>query len=132
MTTDPNECYRILEVQPGAGWEEVKRSYRELVRVWHPDRFVHDPPLQHKAQEKLKQINLAFQRLKERLSTEKEYSEPPPKQTDAPNAERFFFEGQKLFFGDGVGKDTAQAAVLLRKASDMGFAPAQYLLGHAY
>jgi NADH-quinone oxidoreductase subunit L len=41
----------------------VKRSYRELVKVWHPDRFGGDPKLQHKAQEKLKQINYAYERI---------------------------------------------------------------------
>jgi curved DNA-binding protein CbpA len=56
---DLSECYRVLELVPGASPEDVKRSYRELVMVWHPDRFANDPKLQKKAQEKLKQINLA-------------------------------------------------------------------------
>jgi len=55
------EAYRTLDIEPGASLEEVKKSYRELVRVWHPDRFTHDPRLQKKAQEKLKQINLAYE-----------------------------------------------------------------------
>lgn len=41
--------------------EEVKCSYRELVKVWHPDRFGGDPKLQRKAGEKLKEINLAYE-----------------------------------------------------------------------
>ena len=57
------ECYRTLDVEPGASLEEVKRSYRELVKVWHPDRFTNDPSLQSKAQEKLKPINLAYERV---------------------------------------------------------------------
>ena len=61
METDLSECYRILDVESGASLEEVKRSYRELVKVWHPDRFTHEPKLQQKAQEKLKQINLAYE-----------------------------------------------------------------------
>ncbi|MEI7819830.1 MAG: J domain-containing protein [Verrucomicrobiota bacterium] len=56
-------CYRILDLEPGASLEEVKRSYRELVKVWHPDRFRGDPKLQAKAEEKLKRINLAYERL---------------------------------------------------------------------
>ena len=55
------DCYQILEIAPEATQEEVKRSYRELVKVWHPDRFSSDPKLQKKAQEKLKQINLAYE-----------------------------------------------------------------------
>jgi curved DNA-binding protein CbpA len=63
VINDLQDCYRILDVEPGATREEVKRAYRELVRVWHPDRFAHDPALQRKAQEKLKQINLAYEQI---------------------------------------------------------------------
>jgi curved DNA-binding protein CbpA len=41
--------------------------------VWHPDRFPNDPRLQEKAQEKLKEINLAYDYLKSHRYT------PPPK-----------------------------------------------------
>ena len=57
------ECYRLLEVEPGASPEEVKRAYRELVKIWHPDRFSHDPNLQWRATEKLKLINLAYEQI---------------------------------------------------------------------
>lgn len=30
-------AYRVLGIPPGSGTEEVQRSYRELVKVWHPD-----------------------------------------------------------------------------------------------
>jgi DnaJ-like protein len=60
---DISESYRILEVRADASLEEVKRAYRELARVWHPDRFGSDVRLQQKAQEKLKQINLAYERI---------------------------------------------------------------------
>jgi TPR repeat protein len=60
---DIRECYRILDVEPGASFEDIKRSYRELVRVWHPDRFGNDAKLRAKAEEKLKRINLAYERL---------------------------------------------------------------------
>jgi len=29
--------YEVLGVRPGASREEVKRAYRRLVKVWHPD-----------------------------------------------------------------------------------------------
>jgi len=52
--------YRILEVGYGASKEEVKQGYKDLVRVWHPDRFTEDPRLRKKAEEKLKEINRAY------------------------------------------------------------------------
>ena len=63
VVEDISECYRVLELEPGATLEDVKHSYRELVKVWHPDRFANDPNLQKRAQEKLKQINLAYERI---------------------------------------------------------------------
>jgi len=57
------ESYRILDIGPNASLEEVKRAYRELARVWHPDRFPNDVRLQQKAEEKLKQINIAYERI---------------------------------------------------------------------
>ncbi len=54
--TDP---YRILGVSPSASDEEVKRAYRDLARKYHPDNY-HDNPLADLAQEKMKEINEAY------------------------------------------------------------------------
>ncbi|HWS56592.1 MAG TPA: J domain-containing protein, partial [Pyrinomonadaceae bacterium] len=63
MRDDLSECHELLGVAPGASAEELKAAHRDLVKVWHPDRFSHDPRLQQKAQEKLKEINEAFEAL---------------------------------------------------------------------
>lgn len=60
---DTGRCYEILELKPDASQEEIKQAYRDMVKVWHPDRFSHDPRLQQKAQEKLKEINEAYEQL---------------------------------------------------------------------
>lgn len=60
---ETDQYYEMLELASGASLEEVKRAYRDLVKVWHPDRFTHDPRLQEKAQEKLKKINEAYTHL---------------------------------------------------------------------
>ena len=56
--------YRILGLPPGAPKEEVKRAYLDLVQVWHPDRFAHNPRLQQKAEDNTKRINDAYEALK--------------------------------------------------------------------
>ena len=53
MSDELNECYVLLGVAPTASAQELKAAYRDLAKVWHPDRFSHDPRLQQKAQEKL-------------------------------------------------------------------------------
>lgn len=58
---DIARCYKILEIEPDASLEEVKQVYRDLVCVWHPDRFSNNPRLREKAEEKLKQVNLAYE-----------------------------------------------------------------------
>jgi hypothetical protein len=56
--------YQILELKPGASKQEVKQAYKDLIVVWHPDRFAHNPRLQQKAQEKVKELNAAYAFLK--------------------------------------------------------------------
>lgn len=64
MNVELRECYERLDMSPGASPEELKVAYRDLAKVWHPDRFLHDPRLQEKAQEKLKEINEAYDQLR--------------------------------------------------------------------
>ena len=35
--------YQILDLEPTASPEEVKKSYRKLAKVWHPDRNNNSP-----------------------------------------------------------------------------------------
>ena len=58
-----HECCRILEVEPSASVAEIKQSYRDLARVWHPDRFTGDPRLRARAEERLREINGAYETL---------------------------------------------------------------------
>ncbi len=50
----------LFGIQSGAGPDEIKQAYRDLVQVWHPDRFAGNPRLQKKAEENLKRINTAY------------------------------------------------------------------------
>lgn len=63
MITDLSKAYELLGVKPGVSSRDLKAAHRDLAKVWHPDRFVHDPRLQEKAQEKLKEINEAYELL---------------------------------------------------------------------
>ncbi len=58
------DCYHLLELDPRASAEDVKRAYRDLTKVWHPDRFGDDAALRRKAEEKLKAINEAYETIR--------------------------------------------------------------------
>jgi TolA-binding protein len=74
--TDLDPFYRVLDLEPGASTEEIKRAWRDLTKVWHPDRFQGDPRMEAKAEEKLKEINEAFGRLVAGLASQAPRSRP--------------------------------------------------------
>src|SRR5687768_11790656 len=57
------EDYNTLDIEVGTSRDEILEAYRDLAAVWHPDNFGHSPRLQAKAEEKMKKINLAYERL---------------------------------------------------------------------
>jgi len=54
-----NDPYRTLGIPSTATDAEVKKAYRELARKYHPDNY-HNNPLSDLAQEKMKEINDAY------------------------------------------------------------------------
>ncbi len=65
LQQDVAALYAALGLPVGAPLEQVEQTHRDLVKVWHPDRFGHDPKLQRKAEEKLKEINAAHDALRD-------------------------------------------------------------------
>ncbi|MCR1898377.1 DnaJ domain-containing protein [Irregularibacter muris] len=54
--------YEVLGVREGAGEEEIKVAYKKLVKKYHPDQYANNP-LSDLAEEKLKEINEAYDSL---------------------------------------------------------------------
>ena len=48
-------------------WAEAHDAYRRLMKTWHPDRFLHDPALYRLAEERSREINAAYQEVKDLL-----------------------------------------------------------------
>jgi len=53
-------AYAILGLQPGCSPEDLRATYRKLVKRWHPDRFTADPAGQAEATARLREINGAL------------------------------------------------------------------------
>lgn len=63
-----NDPYSVLGVSRSDSDEQIKKAYREMARKYHPDNYANNP-LADLAQEKMKQINEAYDQItKERAS----------------------------------------------------------------
>jgi hypothetical protein len=60
---DYSDYYATLGVTADTDWETLRANYRRLIGQWHPDRFSDDPATQRIAEERSKQIILAYQAL---------------------------------------------------------------------
>lgn len=65
--TDP---YKILGVSRDASDDEIKKAYRELARKYHPDNYANSP-LSDLAEEKMKEINTAYNEIQKARATGK-------------------------------------------------------------
>ncbi|HEV2863516.1 MAG TPA: DnaJ domain-containing protein [Pyrinomonadaceae bacterium] len=84
MIKESDRYYELLGVAPGTDGDELKAAYRDMAKVWHPDRFSHDARLQQKAQEKLKEINEAYERLTSGRAGSRPRPTAPPTEPHAP------------------------------------------------
>ena len=63
MDSDSERYYRVLNLEPTASPEDVYAAYRDLIRVWDPQRFATQPHLELMAEAKLKEIIEAYNAL---------------------------------------------------------------------
>ena len=57
-----NNPYKVLGVNENATQEEIRAAYLQLVKKYHPDKYT-DPDMKQLANEKLKEINEAYDQL---------------------------------------------------------------------
>ncbi len=69
--------FQLLELDQTASLGEMKQAYRDLVMVWHPDRFGQNLRLRQKAEDKLKQFNEAYEHLKQWYTHPRQTRKPP-------------------------------------------------------
>ena len=64
-----HKAYQVLGLEPGALFDTIKRRYRRLALVWHPDRMS-SADAKKEAEEELKKINNMFEKLKKHFENE--------------------------------------------------------------
>ncbi len=65
MTEQYSKNYRVLGIQRGASWKQLRQAYKSLVNTWHPDRFQQDNRKRKLAEEKTKEITQSYKELAE-------------------------------------------------------------------
>lgn len=64
FVSDKVSAYKILEIDPKATNEEIKKAYRKMVKKYHPDKVLHlGEEHQKGAQEKFRQVQEAYEQL---------------------------------------------------------------------
>jgi curved DNA-binding protein CbpA len=86
--------FKILGIDPGADKAQAKHAYKAQVRRWHPDQFPEGSLSKAGAEEQLKQINIAYDRVNAHLAVVRPdpavHVPPPysprgtPRRNDAP------------------------------------------------
>ena len=62
---ETDSAYRILEIEPSATDEEVKKAYRKMALKYHPDRVSHlGEDFRKAADDKFKKVNEAYEKIK--------------------------------------------------------------------
>ncbi len=64
-------CFKTLELGPDASLDEVRKAFRKIVKIWHPDLYIGSPSIKKMAEEKLKAVNTAYSAIKSYLTTRK-------------------------------------------------------------
>jgi DnaJ like chaperone protein len=63
---ETDSAYKILEVEPNASNDDVKKAYRRMAMKYHPDKVSHlGEDFRKTADEKFKKVNEAYERIKQ-------------------------------------------------------------------
>lgn len=63
---ETDSAYKILEIEASASNEDVKKAYREMAKIYHPDKVHHlGEDVKKAAEEKFTKLNAAYETIKQ-------------------------------------------------------------------
>lgn len=65
MSARLDASLQLLDLDRESTLADAKKARRELALIWHPDRFGDNDELRHRAEEKLKAINTAYEEVRD-------------------------------------------------------------------
>lgn len=95
-----NNPYEVLGIREGASEEEIKKAYREQVKKYHPDQY-QDNPLSSLAEEKLKELNEAYDYLMKNASQRRESTSYDTGRKWTSQGDNDFFNQVKVHVNSG-------------------------------
>lgn len=112
--------YEILGIREGASVEEIRKAYKELVRKYHPDQYRNNP-LSDLAEEKLKEINEAYDYLMKKMESGRGSSGRQQEEArygnNRENTDRGLYDQVRIYVNMG---NTAAAEEILNRISFRG------------
>ena len=66
--------YEVLGIDRSADDDEVKAAYRRLARKYHPDNYTDDNPLKELAEDKMQEINAAYDAIQNERAGKSSYN----------------------------------------------------------
>ena len=97
MLRDP---YEVLEINKGATKEEIQKAYRRLVKQYHPDQY-RNHPLEKLAEEKLAEINEAYDYLMKNGGGAGNYSGSQGSYRYNSGSDNSFFQQVRVYINNG-------------------------------
>jgi len=92
--------YEVLEIKEGATEEEIKKAYRELVKKYHPDQYQNNP-LSDLAEDKLREINEAYEYLTKNGSFKRQPTGSQNYETTYNNSDGSAFQKVRMLINGG-------------------------------